>query len=125
MNLWQIVKFQINVHCHMSNLIISESDIECLALLAMNKESELTEFCNAACEIDERDKDHVLNHEREIFKTPQSVRNSVNKLDRMGLINKKGKSKKRVSVDKSMKLHAEGNIFVEFKFLRKDDTQKA
>jgi len=125
MSLWDIVKFQVTLHCHLNNLIISESDLECLTLLAINGESELTSFCNAACEIDERDKDLILKHDREIFKTPQSVRNSINKIERIGLIKKKGKSKKKISVNPLMQLQAEGNIFVEVKFLRKDDTQNA
>ena len=104
---------------------ISESDIECLTLLAMNGESELTSFCNAACEPDERNRDNTLSYEREIFRTPQSVRNSVNKIENIGLIKKKGKSKKKISVDPTMQIQAQGNIFVELKFLRKDEPKKA
>lgn len=121
MDLWGIVKFQVNLHCHLNNITISESDIECLTLLAINGEAELTAFCNAACEPDERNRDHTLIHEREIFKTPQSVRNSINKIENIGLIRKKGKSKKKISVDPNLKIQSEGNIFVEVKFLRKDE----
>ena len=94
-------------------------------MLAINGEDELTSFCNAACVVDERDRDHTLKHEREIFKTPQSVRNSINKLENIGLISKKGKSKKKISVHSKMQIQAQGNIFVEIKFLRKDDSQEA
>ena len=95
MNLWDIVKFQVNLHCHLNNITISDSDLECLTLLAINGESELTSFCNAACETDERIREHNLMWEREIFKTPQSVRNSINKIENIGLITKRGKSKKK------------------------------
>lgn len=125
MDLWEIVKFQVRLYCHLNETIISESDLECLTLLAINGEVELTSFCNAACEIDERDRDHILKYEHEIFKTPQSVRNSINKIENIGLIKKRGKSKKKISVDSSMQIQAGGNIFVEIKFLRKDDTQNA
>ena len=125
MDQWDIVKFQIHLHCHLNGLSISESDLECLTLLAINGEAELTSFCNAACVVDERDRDHTLKHEREIFKTPQSVRNSINKLENIGLISKKGKSKKKISVHSKMQIQAQGNIFVEIKFLRKDDSQEA
>lgn len=124
MDLWDIVKFQVNLHCHLNNITISESDIECLTLLAINGETELTAFCNAACEPDERNRDNVLNYEREIFKTPQSVRNSINKIENIGLITKKGKSKKKISVDPNMKIQSQGNIFVEVKFLRKDESKE-
>jgi hypothetical protein len=124
MNLWDIVKFQINLHCHLNEVNISDSDLECLTLLAINGETELTSFCNAACNEDERDKDLVVPHEREIFRTPQSVRNSVTKLERMSLISKKGRSKKKVSVDPKMQVQVSGNIFVEVKYLRKDESKK-
>ena len=125
MDLWDIVKFQINLYCHLNTITISDSDVECLTLLAINGETELTAFCNAACESDERNRDHDLTYEMEIFKTPQSVRNSINKIENIGLISKKGKSKKKIFVNPIMKVQAEGNIFVEVKFLRKDESQEA
>lgn len=125
MDLWDIVRFQVNLHCHLNSITISDSDLECLTLLAINGEAELTAFCNAACEVDERNRDHTLTHEREIFKTPQSVRNSINKIENIGLIKKKGKSKKKISVDPDMKIQSAGNIFVEVKLLRKDESKEA
>jgi hypothetical protein len=124
MDLWDIVRFQVNLHCHLNEVTISESDLECLTLLAINGEAELTAFCNAACEVDERNRDHSLQHEREIFKTPQSVRNSINKIENIGLITKKGKSKKKIAVDPKMNIQSAGNIFVEIKLLRKDEPEK-
>lgn len=125
MKLWDIVKFQINLHCHLNSITISESDLECLTLLALNGESELTEFCNAACEPDERNKNHSLSYEHEIFKTPQSVRNSINKMENIGLLIKKGKSKKKISVNSSLNIQSKGNIYIEIKFLRKDESKEA
>lgn len=125
LDLWDIVKFQIHLHCHMKQINLSESDLESLTLLAINGEAELTSFCNAACIADERDRDPDLSFEREIFKTPQSVRNSINKLENIGLIVKRGKSKKRITVNPEMNIQAKGNIFVEVKFLRKDESQEA
>jgi len=124
MDLWDIVKFQINLYCNLNNIIISDSDVECLTLLAINGETELTAFCNAACEADERNRDHTLSYEREIFKTPQSVRNSINKIENIGLISKRGKSKKKISVGNELKIQSAGNIYVEIKFIRKDESQK-
>lgn len=125
LDLWDIVKFQMNLHCHLNRIIISDSDLDCLTLLAINGESELTAFCNAACEVDERNRDHILPYEMEIFKTPQSVRNSINKIENIGLISKKGKSKKKIFVDPKLKIQSKGNIFVEIKFLRKDEPEEA
>jgi len=63
--------------------------------------------------------------EREIFKTPQSVRNSINKIENIGLITKRGKSKKKISVNPIMNIQSIGNIFVEVKLLRKDESEEA
>ena len=49
LKLWNIVRFQILMYCYFNDVIIPESDLECLTLLALNEESELTSFCNAAC----------------------------------------------------------------------------
>lgn len=125
MNLWDIVRFQINLHCHLNGINISESDIECLSLLAINGETELSEFCNSACEEDERDRDPNVTMEKVIFKTPQSVRNSINKIENIGLITKKGKSKKKISISPTMDIQASGNIFIEIKLLRKDESKEA
>lgn len=124
MSLWDIVKFQLNLHCHLNRITISDSDLECLTLLAINGETELTAFCNAACEPDERNRDHNLPFEMEIFKTPQSVRNSINKIENIGLISKKGKSKKKIYLNPEMNIQSEGNIFVEIKLLRKDESKE-
>lgn len=121
MDLWDIIKFQIHLYCHLNDIHISESDLESLTLLAINGEAELTIFCNAACKPDERNKDHDLTYELEIFKSPQSVRNCINKLENLKLIEKKGKSKKKISVSSDLQIQSEGNIFVEVKFLRKDE----
>ena len=61
----------------------------------------------------------------EIFKTPQSVRNSINKIENIGLINKKGKSKKKIYVNPEMNIQSQGNIFIEIKLLRKDESKEA
>lgn len=122
MDLWDITRFQILLHCHLNRVAISDSDLDCLTLLALNGESELTAFCNAACNEDERDRTHNLPFERFIFKTPQSVRNSINKIESKKLIVKRGKSKKKILVNPELKVQTEGNIFVEVKFLRKNET---
>ena len=71
LDLWDIVRFQILIYCHFNRVNIPDSDLECLTLLAMNGESELTSFCNAACNDEQRDRDHNLKYEKEIFKSPQ------------------------------------------------------
>ena len=124
LDLWDIVRFQILIYCHFNGVNIPDSDLECLTLLAMNGESELTSFCNAACNDDHRDRDHNLKYEKEIFKSPQCVRNSVNRVENKSLIKKTGKGKKKINVNSNMKIQTLGNIFVDIRLLRKDETKK-
>lgn len=124
MELWDIVKFQMKLYCHFNKVYISESDIELMALLAINGETDFTQFCNAACDPDKRDKDYAFKYEREVFNTPQSTRNSVNKLLNLNLIVREGKRGKILKVNPLLQIQSEGNIFVEIKFLRKDESKK-
>lgn len=121
MDLWDIVKFQILLYCHLNEVIVSDSDVECVALLALNGEAEITNFCSAACDEEKADRDHSLTYSKEIYMSPQSVRNSINKIEAKKLILKKGKSKKKIIVNPDLKLQTQGNIFVEIKFLYKDE----
>lgn len=119
-----IVKFQIAIYCHLNDINISESDLECLTLLAINGETELTNFCNAACKEDNRDRNPKVVITREIFSSPQSVRNCINKAENKNLIikSKSGKSKKTISLSEKLELQTEGNILIDIKLLRKDGT---
>ena len=105
---------------HQNDVIIPESDLECLTLLALNGESELTSFCNAACNEEQKDRDSDLEFEKEIFKSPQCVRNSINRIENKNLIVKTGKGRKKIYVNPEMKLQTSGNIFVNVKLLRKE-----
>jgi len=120
LKLWQIIRFQILLYCYFNDIIIPESDLECLTLLALNGESELTSFCNAACNDEQKDRDSDLNHEKEIFKSPQCVRNSINRIENKNLIVKNGKGRKKIYVTPNMKLQTSGNIFINVKLLRKE-----
>lgn len=124
LDLWDIVKFQIQLHCYLNKLTLSESDIDNLTLLSINGESELTDFCNGACLEEERYENTNLKITKEIFKTPQSVRNSINKLENLKLVTKNGRSKKKISINSSLNIQSKGTIFLEIKFLRKDDSKE-
>jgi hypothetical protein len=75
---WEIVKFQILSHCYINRITVSESDLNCLTLLSMTGPIELTHFC-----YDASSDDHM------IFKSPQTVRNAINKAMKNMLLIKK------------------------------------
>lgn len=101
---WQIVKYQILTHCYLYKIKVSESDLECLTLLAIEGDQELTTFCNKA-------------HDKQIFSSTQSVRNCLTKSEKKGLIKKEGKNKKKIFINPELKVHSQGNILLDFKFL--------
>jgi len=101
---WQIVKYQILTHCYLYNIQVSESDLDCLTLLAIEGDQELTTFCNKA-------------HDKQIFSSTQSVRNCLTKSEKKGLIKKEGKNKKKIFINPELKVHSQGNILLDFKFL--------
>ena len=101
---WQIVKYQILTHCYLYNIQVSESDLDCLTLLAIEGDQELTSFCNKA-------------HDKQIFSSTQSVRNCLTKSEKKGLIKKEVKNKKKIFINPELKVHSTGNILLDFKFL--------
>lgn len=110
MNRWDIVKYQLLTHCYLYKIVVSESDLECLTLLAMEGEAELTSFCNKA-------------HDQHIFSSIQSVRNCLTKVEKKKLIMKEGKNKKKIYINPDIKVHSSGNILLDFKFLSIETTQ--
>lgn len=105
MEVWDITKFQIAVHCYMSNLFLSHLDLNCLTLLALTGERELTDFCETAVQ-------------KEIFGSSQSVRNALAKAEKRNLIVKIGKSKKKIKINPELKIQTNGNILLDYKIVR-------
>lgn len=100
---WDVVKFQILTHCYINKITMSDSDLNCLTLLTFNQPIELTHFCyDASAEEDW------------IFKSPQTVRNCINKAEKNGLV---VRNKKIVSLNPDLKIQAEGTVLLDYKFL--------
>jgi hypothetical protein len=110
---WDIVKFQILTHCYINHVTMSESDLNCLTLLSFNEPIELSNFCLDAS-----------SEEDWIFKSPQTVRNSINKAEKNGLVIKNPSDKKTIMLNPNMKVQTEGTIFLDYKFLGNDTEKK-
>ena len=104
MLLWDAVKFQLITHCYLNKIALSDSELNCLTLLAIRGQQDLTEFC-------------TLTSTEKIFKTSQSVRNCLTKMEKEGFITKDGKNKKKIAIHPDLKVQAEGNILLDFKFV--------
>jgi len=109
MSKWDVVKFQILTHCYINRITMSESDLNCLTLLSFNEPIELTNFClDASAEEDW------------IFKSPQTVRNSINKAEKNGLVIKDPGNKKLIKLNPSLLIQTNGTVLLDYKFLGHD-----
>jgi NRPS condensation-like uncharacterized protein len=102
-----IIKYQILTHCYINNIIVSNSELECLTLLSESGPIELTDFCYDASE------------EHKIFKSSQTVRNCINKCEKNKLIIKDRKNRKVISLNKDLKVQTKGSVLLDYKFLAK------
>jgi len=106
---WEIVKFQIFTHCYINSITMSESDLNCLTLLSFNEPIELSNFCLDAS-----------SEEDWIFKSPQTVRNSINKAEKNGLVIKDVNNKKMIKVNPDLKIQTDGVVLLDYKFVSND-----
>jgi len=102
-----IIKYQILTHCYINNIIVSNSELECLTLLSETGSIELTDFCYDAAE------------EYKIFKSQQTVRNCINKCAKNKLVIKDKKNKKIISLNEKLKIQNKGSILLDYKFFAK------
>jgi hypothetical protein len=105
MDLWNIVRFQIATHCTLKELNVSDLDLNCLTFLALGGEQPLTEFCDAATK-------------NKIFGSSQSVRSAITKAEKKDLVIKNGGYNKLIKLNPDLKVQTNGNILLDFKFLR-------
>jgi hypothetical protein len=105
---WDVVKFQILTHCYLNKISVSEADLNCLTLLSLTGPIELTHFCYDAS-----------SEEEWIFKSPQSVRNALNKAEKNKLVIKDPDNKKVIIINPELKIQVEGDILLDYKFLGK------
>jgi hypothetical protein len=106
---WDIVQFQILTYCFINRISINESDLNCLTLLSFNQPIALTDFCYDAS-----------SEEGWIFKSPQTVRNAINKAEKQNLVVKDVKNKKMIALNPDIKIQTEGTILLDYKFLGND-----
>lgn len=86
--------------------------INCLTLLSLNQPIELTEFCYEAS-----------SEEEWIFKSPQTVRNCINKAEKNGIVVKDPNNKKIISISPVLKIQTGGTVLLDYKFLGNESTE--
>lgn len=108
MDQWDIVKFQLNMYCYLNKISISDLDLNCISILAIVGEKTIEEFCEICIE------SGIFNNNKSIR---QHIRNILTKAEKKNLIIKKGKSKKKISLN-IQNIQTTGNILLDFKVLR-------
>lgn len=102
-----IIKYQIMNHCFFSDLQLSSNELDCLTLLGVFGDVELSDFCLTVVDED-------------IFKNPQTVRNFLSKATKAKLIHKytpDGSSqKKRIQLHKDLNFQTDGSVLLDYKF---------
>jgi hypothetical protein len=99
LSLHDIVKFQISHHCFLNNIKIAPNELTCLAYLGEWGEMNFTDFCEQIVDT-------------ELYSNPQTVRNAMLKYIRTGLVLRKGKANKIVTISDSIGVLNEGNIII-------------
>lgn len=98
------IKYQIITYCFFNDILISNSDLEFLAVLAKNQGIEISKFC-------------ILLTDLNIFKSAQSARNAISKAEKKSLIDKKGNNKKTIYLNKNINAQHEGLVLLDYKVL--------
>lgn len=108
-SLEEMVRFQIMIHCHLNDLLMSPAEVACLADLAITGEVELTEFC-----LDVSAKG--------TFKSSQSVRNCIARAEKLGIVTKQGKGRKKIVINPLLQVQTKGNILLDLKAFHVEST---
>jgi hypothetical protein len=98
------IKYQIVTYCFFNDILISNSDLEFLAVLAKNPYMEIAKFC-------------ILVTDLNIFKSAQSARNAISKAEKKTLIEKKGNNKKTICLNKNINVQHQGLVLLDYKIL--------
>jgi len=98
------IKYQILTYCFFKDIVISNSDLEFLAVLAKNPKMEISKFS-------------ILLTELTIFKSAQSARNAISKAEKKGLVNKNGNNKKTIDLNKDINVQSDGLVLLDYKIL--------
>jgi hypothetical protein len=111
LSLIEVIKFQINMYCFVNKIRLSPAQLDCLSLLGMYGEINMSDFCNEVVS-------------EEIFGNVQTTRNFITKCVKDGLVVRSGLGNKLVSINKSLELLTEGTILLNLKIYHLETDQK-
>jgi hypothetical protein len=98
-----IIKFQLLTYCFFKGIPLSDHELDCLVLLAIDREADLNVFCRYV-------------ERKELYASAQCVRNALNRLERIGLVEKWGRKNKKIRLSSGIAVQTEGNILLNYQF---------
>ena len=99
-----IIKYQLMTYCFLNDIQFSNNELDCLTLLGVVGEQELSIFCNTVVD-------------KKIFKTSQTVRNFLTKGENTKIIKKEGTNKKKIVLNQELNILTSGNILLNMKIV--------
>jgi len=102
LSLYDIVRFQLNNYCFINKIRLSPAQLDCLALLGMYGEMNISDFCEETVK-------------ESIFSNNQTARNFITKSVKESLVKRSGNGNKIISVNQDLSIFTEGNILIELK----------
>jgi hypothetical protein len=102
LSLIEIIKFQINMHCFIKKIRLSPAQLDCLSLLGLYGDINMSDFCTEVVSQD-------------IFGNVQTTRNFITKCVKDDLVTRSGLGNKLVSINKELELLSEGTILLNLK----------
>jgi hypothetical protein len=121
LNLWDVIRFQLITHCYLNRITLSDLDYDCLTNLGIQGEPDLASFCSSMAQkrLEEKLKTWKPREKGEPSPTlsPQTIRNTLIRLEKEKLVYKNGNSRKRISLHPDLKIQTKGNILLDYKFV--------
>ena len=102
LSLIDIIKYQLNMYCFINKIRISPAQLDCLSMLGLYGEINMSDFCNEVVS-------------EEIFGNVQTTRNFITKCVKDDLVTRSGLGNKLVSINKNLELLTEGTILLNLK----------
>ena len=102
MDLFDIIKYQINLFCFLNKKRLSPAQQDCLSLLGMYGDMFLSDFCEEVVK-------------EEIFGNVQTTRNFITKCISDGLVTRKGLGNKTICLNTELDIITEGTILLNLK----------
>ena len=104
------IKYQILTYCFFNDILLTRTDLEFLYELSLNSKIEISKFCEILTD-------------RKIFKSSQSARNAISKIERKGLLIKTGNNKKTIKINKAINVQTNGLVLLDYKILGNDSKE--